>query len=165
MTVTELLDSARDAATKIRRMEYEDELMTARVGPQGYSMGIHSKGAVLDPMRKVDDLIDWQSRKRDLDWLQEPIDEAWDVVKGIRKLTDDFTVEIVTRYYLQAETWPEIVDGDERAGIKPMSERVSGYEDMSRTAQISSLRSALESSLRFWNRIGIARLKRMGEND
>lgn len=156
LTVREVLDAARDAALQIRHIEEDLELKKQAIGPQGYNVGPHSKHGILDPMRKVDEMLDAQHELVDVAELQEPLDEAWDVVHGMAKIADDLTVEMVTRYYLQAESWNSIA--------RDLSEvrHVESLSGMRRGEQVALLSRTMDASIEQWEHIGIAHLKEMG---
>lgn len=165
MTVREVLEAARDAATAIRRLEEEAELRREAIGVQGHTYGRHSKNGILDPMRKVDDLIDYQSEQVDLLDLRQPIDDAWEVVRGIEKVADGLSVELVTRYYLQGETWRDIVDGyrlPDGTVMPPIGERTESLDGVPRSKQFKWLRKAMGEAMGQWEAIGIAHLREMG---
>ena len=154
MTVREVLDAAREAALEIRRIEDEAEIRREAVGPQGHSYDPHPKSGILDPMRHVDDLIEWEMAQINVAELQEPIAEAADIVRGIDRLGDHGATEIVTRYYLQGESWHEIVSA--------MESHTDYLKGLPRKTQIKCLKEAIGPSIDLWESIGIAKLKEMG---
>ena len=156
LTVREVLEAARDAALQIRRIEEEFELKRQAIGPQGYSVGPHSKNGVLDPMRKVDEMLDAQDELVDIAELQDPLDEAWDVVSGMSHIVDDLTVELATRYYLQAESWTSIARdlADER--------KLKVLVGMPRGEQAALLSKTMDAAIDGIEYLGIAHLKEMG---
>lgn len=164
MKVREVLDAARDAALEIRRIDEEAEVRRQSIGVQGHnSFEFHSKAGILDPSRKIDELLDWQSEMVEESDLLKPIDEAWVIVCGMQKVTDDFTVEIITRYYLQAESWREIVIGNKAMGIAPMSDRRESWRDLSCGDQEKLLAKSVSCTISKLEEIGIAHLKEMGQ--
>jgi len=156
LTVREILDAARDAALQIRRIEEELELKQQAIGPQGYSVGPHSKNGILDPMRKVDEMLDAQHELADVAELQEPLDEAWDVVRGIEKIADSLTVELVIRYYLHAESWSVI------ARDLSDNRHVESLVGITRSEQIVLLSKTMDVAISQWEQTGIAHLREMG---
>lgn len=165
MTVREVLESAREAAIQIRKIEEQAEIKQQSIGVQGHnSFEVHAKSGVLDPMRHVIELMDWQSETIGISDLQPCIDEAFVIVSGISHITDDFTIEVVTRYYLQGESWKEIIGGYERNGVRmpPLSERTDLLNGLKRHEQVGVLKAAMENSIEQWEKIGIAHLKEMG---
>ena len=161
LTILEIFEAARDAAIRIRKIEEQTAIKRERVGVQGHGYEVHAKSGILDPMRKVDDLLDWQAAQLSDSELAEPIEEALEVVRGIEKLGDDLAVELVVRHYLQAESWESIVRGDD--GSPRMSERIEAFGGLPVSTQVRYLKEAFRQVLPDWERIGIARLKQMGE--
>lgn len=164
LTVAEVLEAAREAALEIRRIEEQAEIRLQSIGPQGYSLGVHSKNGILDPMRKVDELMDWQESERDKFHLLPPIDEARDVLSGAAKIADAIDVEIVARYYLQAETVVEIVKGSRDGSVPPIAKRIDGMAGMSVKDQIKVLEATIRKDVASWESVGIAHLKEMGRS-
>ena len=154
LSVRDVLELAREAAMEIRRSEEDMQLRLEAIGPQGYSIGPHSKNGILDPMRKVDDLIDAQSAGVDLSRLQEPIDEAYEVMSGIERVADSLSVEVATRYVLQAESWRELA--------RSLEDRVDTLAGRTRDEQVELLRRATDAVIADWEKLGVARLKEMG---
>lgn len=162
LTVLEVFEAARDAARRMRAIEEESTIRRERVGVQGHGYEVHAKSGILDPMRKVDDLLDWQDDQENTLGLEALIDEAWDVIGGIATLGDDFAVELVTRHYLYCESWAHMVRGGD--GARPMDERVEMLKGIPRDRQAKYLRKAFREVLPEWERIGIAKLKQMGRS-
>ena len=158
MTVLEVLEAAREAAVEIRRFEEQAEIRRQLIGVQGHnSFEVHAKTGILDPMRHVIELMDWQQESEtDVLDLRDPIDEAYELVAGAETVTDSLSIEVITRYYLQAESWNSIARdlGDRR--------RVDPLVGMDRKSQVSLLERALAAVVRDLETIGIARLKEMG---
>lgn len=164
MKVREVLDAARDAALEIRRIEEEAEIRRQSIGVQGHSsFEFHSKTGILDPSRKIDELLDWQSEMVSESVFLKPIDEGWEIVRGMQKITDDFTVEIITRYFLQAESWHEIIVGNSATGVASMSERRESWRELSYSDQLKLLTESVDSTIESLEEIGIAHLKEMGQ--
>lgn len=164
LTVAEVLEAAREAALEIRRIEEQAEIRIQAIGPQGYSLGVHAKTGILDPMRKVDELMDWQESERDKFNLLPPIDEAWDMLAGAAKIASDIDVEIVTRYYLQAESIVEIVRGSRDGSVPPIAKRIGEMADMSLKDQVEVIEATIREDVAAWESIGIAHLKEMGRH-
>lgn len=162
MTVLDVLTAAREAAIEIRRIEEQAEIRRQAIGPQGYSLGIHSKNGILDPMRKVDDLMEWMESESGRSDLQEPIDEAWDVVNGGSTVSSDADVEIIARYYLQGEGIAEIVSGSADGKVPPISDRIESMSGLDSETQAKAVRRAMKGTVSLWESIGIAHLKEMG---
>lgn len=156
MTVREVLQAAREAAAEIRRIEEQTELKMQAIGVQGYSYGVHGKSGVLDPMRRVIDLVDWREATKDTANLWDPINDGYEILAGIEKITDPLTTEIVARYWLQAETWNSIARdlGDVR--------HIKALEGLSRASQVALLVEDMDALMDHCERIGIAHLRDMG---
>lgn len=164
MTVREVLQAAREAAVEIRTMEEQAQIRREAIGVQGHGYGFHSKTGILDPTRKIDELMLWEEERVGADHLREPIDEAWDVIAGATRIADDVTIQVVTRYFMQAESWSEIVSGLTRDGqrMPPMSESVEALRGKPHADQVTMLSASVFACIGEWESIGIARLKEMG---
>lgn len=154
MTVRDVLEAAFEAAVEIRRIEEQAEIRRSAIGVQGHSYGMHAKSGIFDPSRKVIDLMDWETEMVNAENLQEPIEEAYEIVAGIATISDDSTVEVLTRRYLQAESWVDIARDIER--------RTESFRRLNRGEQVQCLKDAMNHSISQWESIGIARLKEMG---
>lgn len=157
MTVKEVLEAAREAALEIRRIEEQAELMRLSIGVQGHGYDVHSKSGILDPSRKIDELLAWEQEQVDVAELQGPIEDAAILVAGAEHVSDGLMVEVTTRYYLQAESWVEIARTLEARGI----EYLQGH---TRKDQIKILNGALEDAIANWERLGIAHLREMAQS-
>lgn len=157
LTVREVLEAAREAALEIRKLEEQAELRREAIGVQGHnSFEVHAKSGILDPSRRIDELLDWQNEQVGIAELQDPISEAYVIVAGIERISDSLTVEVTTRYYLQAESWSSIAR--DLADVR----RVDALLDLSRLEQVRLLSKALDISMQQWEQIGIAHLREMG---
>ena len=158
MTIWEMLSQARDAALEIRRIEMETDERIGSIGVGAHSYEAHGAlGSVLDPMRKVDELIDWQSGQIDSAGLVGQIDDASEIVSGIRASGDEMAAEIVTRYFVNAEPMEEIA-ADLKGGAKSTAE-------MDDAAAAALMLKALEKLLCYWDGVGIARLREIGQGN
>lgn len=163
-----MLESAREAAIAMRRLEEQIEIKRQSIGVQGHnSFQIHAKSGVMDPMRHVVEYMDWQTELVGIEDLQAPINEAWEIMGGIRHISDGLMVEVVTRYYIEGETWRDIIDGYIENGerMPPISERADLLKNVPRSKQFKWCREATDKAIEQWERIGIAHLKEMGAND
>lgn len=164
MSVREVLEIAREASVKRRQIDEQIELHRQSIGVQGHnSFEVHAKTGILDPMRRVVELMEWQESLRELPDLNAPIAEAYAIMRGVERIADGVTVEVVTRYYLQGASLREIIDGFD--GYPPLSERTDGLDGIPRPKQFVWLRKAMDLAIDQWERIGIAHLKEMGGND
>ena len=107
LTVKDILDAARMCALEIRRIEEEHRIRREAIGVQGHSYDVHSKTGVRDPMRLLVDYMDWENEQV-AEVSREPIEEAYEIVDGASHVTDSLTIEVITRYYLQAESLVEL---------------------------------------------------------
>lgn len=155
MTVREVLDAAREAALEIRRIEEQTEVRRQAIGVQGHSYGVHSKSGILDPSRKIDELMQWEQDLLDMPDLQEPIDEAYRVVAGASRCTSDLGIELVTRYYLQAESYVTIAR--DLADVRGLD----FVRELERKAQIEAIVTRIDDVIARWEMLGIARLKEL----
>lgn len=155
MTVREILEAAREAALEIRRIEEQSEIRRLAIGVQGHGYDFHSKTGVLDPTRKIDDLLVWEQETINTSFLLEPIEDAYEIIAGAEHISDTFTIEVVTRYYLQAESYVEIAR--DLADVRGLDV----FQDMTRRSQIDMLKTAMVATLDVWQQIGIARLREM----
>lgn len=164
LTVREVLQAAREAAVEIRSIEEQAQIRRDAIGVQGHGYGFHSKSGILDPTRKIDELICWEQERVGDEYLRQPIDEAWDVIAGARHISDDAMIQVVTRYYLQAESWHEIVGGWVRNGqvMPPIAETIPSFEGKSHELQVKLLSKSIDANIEEWESVGIAKLREMG---
>ncbi len=137
---------SREAALRIRSIEAEKRELMERIGVQGHTYGSHAKNGILDPMRKVDDLIDGTAdMDAEIAECMKDVDEAWDLIRGIYALCpyDDAGL-LVTRRYVKAETLADI-----------------SAETMYPKSIVSE---ALDQILAWCDEVGIARLKSANDN-
>lgn len=88
MTARELFEQSREAAIALAEHELRMSLMRERIGLHGRGMEVNVT-SILDPMRKVDDLIDWEMAEMTgmASW-QDAVDEARLVIDGMRAMGD-----------------------------------------------------------------------------
>lgn len=154
MRVREVLDAAREAALAIRRNKELAELRRLSIGVQGHSYDVHSKTGILDPSRKIDDILDWEMEQNE-EVPREPIEEAYEIVSGARRISDPLTIEVVTRYYLKAESYVELVRN------LVANYDIRALKGLTRKEQIAILEKTVDSAVEEWERVGIAHLKDM----
>lgn len=154
LTVREVFVAAREAAIEIRKIEEQAQAKRDAIGVQGHGYETHAKTGILDPSRKILELIEWEESQVNSDELREPIDEAYELLTGIQAIADDLSVEITSRYYLQAEPWAEIA--------RSLEHRVESLKGMPRSKQVSLLSKTLDVAMDQWERVGIAHLREMG---
>ena len=166
MKVREVLEIAREAAVKLRMLEEKAEVLHQAIGVQGHnSFEVHGKCGILDPMRHVIELMDWQDEMAKEADLHQAIADAVEIVDGIEHITDGITVEVITRYYLQGESMRELVDGYRYGDVSypPLAERDDKIASLSRAQQFDWLKESMDIAIDQWERIGIAHLKEMGQ--
>ena len=154
MTVREVFEAAREAAIEIRKLEEQAQAKRDAIGVQGHGYESHSKSGILDPSRKILELIEWEQEQINSDELRLPIDEAYELLEGARHVSDSLSIEIALRYYLQGESWVEIA--------KSLEQRVESLVGLNRSSQIKVIVSAMDAEMGEWERIGIAHLREMG---
>lgn len=141
MKASDVFVRSREAALRIRAIEAEKRELMDRIGVQGHTYGAHAKNGILDPMRKVDDMIDSTADLDDeISECMKDVDEAWSLIRGIYALCpyDDAGL-LVTRRYVRAETIADI--------------------SATTTYPKSIVSKALEQILAWCDEVGIARLK------
>ena len=158
MTIREMLSQARDAALEIRRIEMEADERIGSIGVGARSFEAHGAlGSVLDPMRKVDELLDWQAGQIDSAGLVGQIEDAAEIVSGIRASGDEMAAEIALRYFVRAEPMTEIA-----ADLKGRSDATAEMDD---AEAASVMLRALEKWLCCWDGVGVARLREIGRGN
>lgn len=163
MTVREVLEAAREAAIEIRRIEEEAVIRRELIGVQGYSIGIHPKTGIFDSTAKIDAFVDWQAERISSAELRRPIDEAYEVIAGMeRVICDPVTIEVMTRYYCQGETYKAIIDGE--GDMPALTDRTDVLDGLTRTDQFRCLQKAVSAVVAECETVGIARLKEIGRS-
>ena len=152
--VREVFELAREAALEIRHSEEELQLKVEAIGVQGHGYEVHSKSGILDPMRKVDELLDAQAEAVDIDGLNTLVEDGFVIMSGAEKILHPTDVEILTRFWLQAETWRNIA--------RSLEEREGSLKGRSRAEQVDMLKKASDAAIDRLERIGVAHLKEMG---
>lgn len=103
MTAREVFEQAREAQQRIASIEERSIVMHERIGIRGRTMG-SMHGTSLDPMRKVDDLIDWESEEYDavMDSSGQAIRDAKLLVEGLSRTWDPEVARLLECYYVHA---------------------------------------------------------------
>ena len=128
---------------EIKRIETRTQEMIDRIGVQGHSYEHVNISGVLDPMRKVVDLLDWEARaKEQLSECEREIAMGWAIVAGIDALGFGTHARILSGYYLEANSW-ETVSKD--VGIA-----------------VEDCRAFARTACEVCDGVGIARLKELG---
>ena len=163
MTVREMLEAAREAAIEVRRIEEEAVIRREAIGVQGYSIGVHPKTGIFDSTARIDAFVDWQAERVSSAELRRPIAEAHELMAGIsRVICDPVTIEVMTRYYCEGETYRSIIDGDGR--VPALTDRTDVLDGLTRTEQFSCLQRAVSAVVSQCEAVGIARLKEIGRS-
>ncbi len=141
MRPSEVLRRSREAVFRMRAIDAEKVELRDRIGVQGHTYGRHAKNSILDPMRKVDDLVDITA---DLDMermeCQRDVSAAWSLMAGVRAMCPYEDAEyLLSRYYMYGESM------DRLARSTPYS--------------VSVIQRALKASVEWCDGQGIARLK------
>ena len=155
LKVREVLQAAREAALAIRRGEEVAELRRRSIGVQGHGYEVHSKSGILDPTRKIDAVIDWEMERATSRVFSCKHKAAYEIVRGAEHVTDSLTIEIVTRYFLQAESYVSIAR--DLAGRRD----IDVLKGLTRRKQVELLGKTIDAAVAEWERIGIAHLKDM----
>ena len=149
--VRDTLISAREASQELSRLRQQHQFLQDAIGVQGHSYGVHSKSGILDPMRRVVDLIEWEEDNSDLEELQDVIEEGKLLIDGAAILTDAFTLDVLQRYYLRGQGLPRIA--------RELAPGVPGLDRLPEATQVAVLEDALANVVADLDRTGEARLK------
>ena len=143
MTTSEIFEAARQAGLELLRIEQRTQEMIDRIGVQGQSYERVSISGVLDPMRKVDDLLDWEIRsKEEHAECSKDIAMAQELLAGIRVLGYEGHAKIIEEHFLNLHDWGAVAN---RYGL---------------TAELC--RACANKMFLMCDSIGIARMKEMG---
>lgn len=143
MTSREIFEQAREAALRIRDIGVRAEIMQERIGIHGRSSDAVMATA-LDPMRKVDDLIDWELEeyRTAVASSREAIADADALVAGTVALGFVDAARTLRLYYIEAWTLNDVA-------------RAVGH-------QLLVVSMMLESATRWIDETGIAKVKEAG---
>lgn len=105
-----------------------------------------ARGTVLDPMRQVDEALDYEGEYEQVtaDYEREILD-ASQVVDGIRRESTDEAADVVGMHYLDRAGWPEIA-------------REMGHTE-------TECQALLEITLDWADSVGVARLREIGRGN
>lgn len=143
MRARDIFVEAREARRRIDDLEERSLIMHERIGMQGRAMEtVYTQ--TLDPMRKVDDLIDWELEEYDaiMAASASAIEDAEDLLRGMRVMGYADAAAALRMYYVDA------------MGIQDVCRRVGHGQDV--------VRLMLETALSFIDEQGIARVKEAG---
>lgn len=143
MTSREIFEQAREAALRIRDIGVRAEIMQERIGIRGRSSDAVMATA-LDPMRKVDDLIDWELEeyRTAVASSREAIADADALVAGTVALGFADAARTLRLYYIEAWTLSDVA-------------RAVGHQPL----VVSMM---LETATRWIDETGIAKVKEAG---
>lgn len=143
MTSREIFEQAREAALRIRDIGVRAEIMQERIGIRGRSSDAVMATA-LDPMRKVDDLIDWEldEYRTAVASSREAIADADALVVGTAALGFTDAARTLRLYYIEAWTLNDVA-------------RAVGHQPL----VVSMM---LETATRWIDETGIAKVKEAG---
>ena len=161
MTVREVFEAAREAAIEMRTISEQAESRREAIGVQGHDMGTHSKSGILDPMRKVLELIMWEEQQVSSSGLEQLVDDANELVVGMSTFEPPVCVEIISKYYLMGESWGSIVRGNRRMGLGPISERLPVLAGKDVETQIAIVERLADAAIADCEQMGIPHLRRL----
>ena len=146
MTARDVFVQAREAALRIRSVEARLQEMHDRIGVQGRGGSSISIGSVLDPMRKVDDLLDWESTEYAsvLESSQDAIDEARVVLRGMAAMGYKDAADALRLRYLRA------------LSAEAVASRVGHSADV--------VEMMCETALKWCDEVGLAKIKEAGND-
>lgn len=101
MNVYDVLQRAREAQRRARCIDEEIETLQHRIGPQGHhSYEAHAKTNVLDPMRRVCEMLDaLQPLEEERALCIEDVEEGRQLCRGVAVLVSATSGEVLERHY------------------------------------------------------------------
>lgn len=109
MRARDIFSEAREARMRIDALEERAMLMHERIGLQGRAMeSVFTQ--TLDPMRKVDDLIDWEMEEYDAIMVasKAAIEDAEWLLRGLSKMGYKDASTALRLYYVDAMDLSEV---------------------------------------------------------
>lgn len=106
-----MFEQALEASLRIREVVARSELMREQIGLGGRAMD-SSIGTALDPMRKVDELLDWEAEelRTAVSSSREAIDEALSVLRGMSVMGYEDAAETLRLRYVEALDVPDVAE-------------------------------------------------------
>lgn len=102
MKAQEVFEQALEATILVREHENRLQVMRDRIGVQGRALE-SSFSQNLDPMRKVDDLLEWEiSEEAAMSSSYAAIEDARDLIRGLYALGGSDNVRTLQLVYLDA---------------------------------------------------------------
>lgn len=143
MRARDVFNEAREARIRIDELQERSLLMHERIGIQARAMQSVAS-STSDPMRKVDDLIDWEIDEYDaiMTASRAALDEADVLVRGMRAMGYADAATALRLYYINAMS------------VAKVSERVGHTDEL--------VRMMLDAALSFIDEVGIANVKEAG---
>lgn len=143
MRARDVFNEAREARIRIDELQERSLMMHERIGIQARAMQPVA-ASTSDPMRKVDDLIDWEIDEYDaiMAASMAALDEADALVRGMRAMGYADAATALRLYYINAMS------------VDKVSERVGHTDEL--------VRMMLDAALSFIDEVGIAKVKEAG---
>ena len=154
MGVRDTLEAARESARDLQRIEERAELLRGSIGVQGHSYDFHAKVGILDPMRQVDALLDWQEEHEGIEGLKVCIEEARILIDGAARILDSLSIEALRGYYIEGRSIHAVV-----ARLYPFSPTLMGMGEKDRQKVVQA---AIDHTTEFLESVGYAHLREMG---
>ena len=156
MSVYDTLAASRDAAIELSHIESRGRMLRDAIGVHGHTYDVHPKNGILDPMRRVVDLVAWEDESRGAEALRLTLDDGAELVRGASVICDHLGVEVLRRYYLQGEPMEHIA-----ADVGP---RVKELADLEPHECAKVLEGALRGVVRDLEDAGVARLRQLARS-
>ena len=154
MGVRDTFEAARASAIELRRIEHEAALRRSTIGVGGHSYEYHPKSGILDPSRKVIDLLDWEMEQEGGDGLRACISDARIILAGAARIIDPLAVDALRSYYTEGRSIRTVADS--------LRTHAPELGDMGDTERARIVGKAIERTVAFLEQIGYAHLRDMG---
>ena len=143
MRARDVFNEAREARIRIDELQERSLMMHERIGIQARAMQPVAS-STSDPMRKVDDLIDWEVDEYDaiMTASRAALDEADVLVRGMRAMGYPDAATALRMYYMDAME------------LSDVSQRVGHSKEL--------VQMMLDAALSFIDEVGIAKVKEAG---
>lgn len=143
MRARDVFNEAREARIRIDELQERSLMMHERIGIQARAMQPVAS-STSDPMRKVDDLIDWETGEYDaiMASARSALDEADVLIRGMRAMNYADAATALRMYYMDAMELGDV------------SQRVGHSKEL--------VRMMLDAALSFIDEVGIAKVKEAG---
>ena len=111
MRARDVFNEAREAKARIDDLQERLVLMHERIGMQGRALE-SCFGQSLDPMRKVDDLLDWEMEEYDsiMAASRAAIEDATELVWGLARMGYQDAADALRMYYIEGMDLPYVSD-------------------------------------------------------